>query len=128
MKHYFKELKYNMAKYTILHNPRCSKSRFALQFLEQKKVDFDVIEYQKWYLTIPNILHIQKLLWDMPLLHFLRKNEKEFWDLDLNKKNESEILKALTQFPNLLQRPIVIKDNTTAIIWRDEESLKIFIN
>ena len=31
----------------LYHNPRCSKSRMALDFLKNNNVEFDVIEYMK---------------------------------------------------------------------------------
>ena len=34
-----------MNKYTIYHNPRCRKSREALQFLEQSGHEIEIIRY-----------------------------------------------------------------------------------
>ena len=30
---------------TIYHNPRCSKSREGVQFLEENNIDFQVVKY-----------------------------------------------------------------------------------
>jgi len=41
----------------------------------------------------------------------IRDNEKEYKDLGLSKKSTSlEILKAISRFPNLMQRPIFIDE------------------
>ena len=34
-----------MADVTIYHNPRCSKSRQTLGLLEERGIDFEVVEY-----------------------------------------------------------------------------------
>ena len=36
-----------MKKFTIYHNPRCSKSRQALQILRDKGIEPNIIEYLK---------------------------------------------------------------------------------
>ena len=34
-------------KYTLLHNPRCSKSREGLEYLKSKEIEFETILYLK---------------------------------------------------------------------------------
>ncbi|MFT5779705.1 MAG: arsenate reductase, partial [Crocinitomicaceae bacterium] len=36
-----------MKKYTVYHNSRCSKSRNALQLLDEMKAEYEIVEYLK---------------------------------------------------------------------------------
>ena len=117
-----------MNHFTILHNSRCSQSRQALKFLQDHWASIEIIDYQKWYLSHSTLKHLQKLLWGIAIIDFMRKWEKEFTQLWLSKNStDDELLKAMVLYPNLLQRPIIIKNNTFAVIARDENALKSII-
>jgi arsenate reductase len=46
-------------KIVVYHNPRCSKSRCALDFLNAHKLDFKVIEYLK---DVPSKAELQAII------------------------------------------------------------------
>ena len=111
---------------TILHNNRCGKSRAALQYLESKGVAFEVRNYLENPLSEVEIEDLLSKL-DTSIHNIIRKNE------DLWKENFSEttysvsgLVSILANYPKLLQRPIVIKDNK-AIIAREIEKLEKFL-
>ena len=111
---------------TILHSNRCGKSRAALQFLESKSLQFEV----RNYLEIPlSELEIKDLLekLDVSVQDIIRKNEN-LWkeNFSQNTYSDSDLVSILSNYPKLLQRPIVIKDNK-AIIARDIEKLEKFL-
>lgn len=106
-----------MAKVTIYHNPRCSKSRETLALLEQKGCDLDVIEYLK---TPPSVAKLDALLkaMDKEPLEVIRTKEAVFKELGLSKSDQrprQEWLKLMVKHPVLIERPIVVKGNKAAM-------------
>ncbi len=112
---------------TILHNNRCGKSRAALQYLESRGFEFEVRNYLDNPLTEVEIEDLLEKL-DTGIDDIIRKNE-EIWKEKFSETtySDSELISILANYPKLLQRPIVIKNNK-AIIARDLEKLEIFLN
>ena len=92
--------------YKIYHNPKCQKCREGIKYLEDKKFDFEVVEYMKDSLSENEI---EKLLMLLNLKPFDIVRTQE----DLAKK------------PKLIQRPIVVKNNKAVIDRPDEEIEKL---
>ena len=112
-----------MAKLTVYHNQACGNSRGALQLLQERGVEFDIIEYLK---TPPKREALEKILamLEGPAADLVRK-DKRFGELGLNPDDYTEpnkIVDLLLKHPELMQRPIVIKGNR-AIIARPPEKL-----
>jgi len=101
---------------TIYHNPRCSKSRAAMELLTEKGIDASVVKYLE---TPPNKETIEDLLKMLGLepRELMRKGEQEYKDNNLADENLSrdDLIDAMVKFPKLLERPIVIKDGKAAI-------------
>ena len=104
---------------TIYHNPRCSKSRQTLALLHEQKIEPTIIEYIKNPLTKKELQNILKML-DMQPSELIRKNETIY--KELKPQTESEILAAMVAHPKLIQRPIVVKNNT-AVLGRPPENI-----
>ena len=106
----------------IYHNPRCRKSREALQFLEEKNLDFEVVLYLNDPLSEENLAELIKKL-DIPAIDLIRK-EESLWKSEFKDKNlsENELIKLMIQEPRLMQRPIVVIDNK-AVIARPADSI-----
>ena len=96
-----------MADILIWHNSRCSKSRAALNYLEEKNCDFTIKEYLKENPTKDELEAILKKLNKKPS-ELIRKKEALFKELNLKDANEEELLEAMVQNPKLIERPIVI--------------------
>jgi arsenate reductase len=91
--------------FLIYHNPRCSKSRQALELLRQNGIEPVVIQYLKAPLDVATLRSL-----GLPAREILRDNEDEFAALNLADpgKTEDELFAAIAQHPILLQRPIVV--------------------
>jgi len=59
---------------TIWHNPRCSKSRATLKFLQDNGHDLTVRLYLEDQPTADELVELQKLL-DIPVIEFTRTRE-----------------------------------------------------
>jgi arsenate reductase len=104
----------------IYHNPRCSKSREALRLLREHGVEPEVAEYLKSPPTLDELKTLKQRL-GVPAMSMIRTKEPEFQQARLSEKSsDDEILEAVTRFPKLLERPIVLSDNR-AVIGRPPE-------
>src|ERR1700749_1979887 len=96
-----------MKKLTIYHNPRCSKSRKALEALTEKGCELEVVEYLKTPLTKKLLKNLLMKL-NMKPIEVIRKNEELFKKkFDGKKFTDDEWIQILIENPILLQRPIV---------------------
>ncbi len=112
----------NEKKITIYHNTRCSKSREACSILDNKNVKFETIEYLK---TPPSQTKIKELLKMLgsKAEGIVRKSEPLFKEKFAGKKlTEAQWIKALSENPILIERPIIVKGNK-AIIGRPPEKI-----
>ncbi|PRC94763.1 ArsC/Spx/MgsR family protein [Solimicrobium silvestre] len=105
---------------TIYHNPRCSKSRAALeltqQFAEQNQLALSVIEYLKTLLNLDELRALQKQLGEQS-----RDMVREYGALE----PEQQCAILLAQ-PELLQRPIISYQGR-AVIGRSPESIQALL-
>ena len=101
---------------TIYHNPRCSKSRAAMELLTEKGIEVEVIKYLD---TPPDRETLVKMLdmLGMEPRDLMRKGESEYKDNNLSDESLSkdELIEAMLKFPRLMERPIVIKNGKAAI-------------
>jgi arsenate reductase (glutaredoxin) len=106
----------------VLHNARCSKSREALAWLDERKINYETIDYLNEELT-PFFLEdlLDKL--GVEASEILRSNEavwkENYKHLDLS---EEELLMVMVEEPKLIQRPIVI-NGEKAVLARPAERI-----
>jgi arsenate reductase len=108
---------------TIYHNPRCQKSRTALQYIESLDEDIKVVEYLK---NPPSVKELKDVLERLQLkpIDIVRTKEPLFInEYKDGSYTDAQWLKILVENPILIERPIVLKGNK-AFIARDEISLK----
>lgn len=107
----------------LYHNPRCSKSRQALQLLEKSGKNFQVIEYLNADLKSQDYEKLIEEL-NLPLKQIIRLKEKvlQELDLDLNKLTRPQIAKILSSHPILLERPI-LSNGKKAVQGRPPENI-----
>ncbi|MBJ2173172.1 arsenate reductase (glutaredoxin) [Aureibaculum sp. A20] len=110
----------------IYHNNRCSKSRCGLEILNNSKQDFEVVDYIKNPLSEDEIKDLLKKLNFSPL-QLVRKNEA-IWKENYKGKDlsDSEIIKAMSEHPKLIERPIVVKGDK-AVIGRPPENISALL-
>ena len=115
-----------MEEVVIWHNPKCSKSRNALNLLEEKDIDSKVFKYLESKPTKEQITNILKLL-GINAKALLRSGEEVYKELNLKDENdESKLISAMAENPILIERPIIIKGNK-AVIARPIENLELLL-
>ena len=111
-----------MSNVQIWHNPRCSKSRNALNILKENKIEIEVIKYLENPRTKEEITDLLKML-GMSARELMRTKESIYKELDLkNENDEGKLIQAMVENPKLIERPIVIKDGK-AVIGRPIENI-----
>ena len=116
-----------MNEFIIYHNPRCSKSRQALQLLRDAGVEPTIVEYLKTPLAKDQLRNISQLLGLRPK-DFVRKIENDFKDNDLLRylEDDERIIEAMLSFPKIIERPIVVSGRK-AVIGRPPENVQKLI-
>ena len=114
-------------KLRIYHNPRCSKSRAALELLETRGLEPQIIEYLR---EPPSAGALKELLRKLgvPAREIVRTGEDEFkrLDFDLADAGEDAIVELVAAHPRLLQRPIVELEDAARIGRPPERVLELF--
>lgn len=111
-----------MESLTIWHNPRCSKSRAALQALEEKGVDLTVIKYLETVPTKEDIKEVLQML-GIGARELMRTKEDIYKELNLKAvDDEDALIEAMVNNPKLIERPVIIK-GSDAVIARPLENI-----
>jgi arsenate reductase len=99
----------------IYHNSRCSKSREGLQIVEETGKEFRIVDYMKEKLSVEELSEIIQKLKIQPI-ELVRKNEA-IWKENYKDKEltDKQVLEAMAEFPNLIERPIVINKGKAVI-------------
>lgn len=108
---------------SIYHNPRCSKSRQALQLLEERGIHPEVILYLE---TPPTRRQLQELLKKLGIgpRELLRRGEAEYAERNLGAADlaDAALIDAMVECPKLIERPIVVR-GARAVIGRPPENV-----
>lgn len=97
-----------MASLVLYHNPRCSKSRGALELLQERGADFTIVEYLEQALDRAALLRLLDQLPNEP--SELVRKDKHFEELGLDPteyESREAVVALLLEHPKLMQRPIV---------------------
>lgn len=111
---------------SIYHNPRCQKSRTALEELEEQGWTVQVIEYLK---EVPSEKELKQLCEKLGIKPFelVRQSEALYKEEYKGKEySDAQWLKILSAHPVLIQRPVVVK-GSKAVIAREDGVLKKFL-
>ncbi len=92
---------------TIWHNPRCSKSRGALELLAEAGVTPAVVRYLDTPPTRAELVEVLRKLGTDDPLAITRTGEKAFKERGLAGADRETLLDALAAEPTLIERPIV---------------------
>jgi arsenate reductase len=110
----------------IYHNPRCKKSRAGLKHLENKGVEFEVVEYIKEPMSEEELKGLIMKMNRKPL--DLVRTQEEVFRKELKGRNftDEEWIKILLENPKLIKRPIITKEYKA--VWADppEEMDELF--
>jgi arsenate reductase len=115
-----------MTELTLYHNPRCSKSRGALELLEARGLQPRQVRYLE---TPPSAEELKALLGKLGIdaRQLLRSGEEEYKTLNLADPSlsEEQLIAAMASHPKLIERPILIVGDKAMIGRPPERILEI---
>ena len=113
-------------KPTLLHNPKCTKSRAAKALLDEHKVAYEERRYLERPLSAAELAELRRRL-DRPAGEWVRAGEDAFKAAGLSKdSSDAQILAAMAKHPILIERPILILD-TGAAVGRPTENIEALL-
>jgi arsenate reductase len=116
-----------VAKVTLYHNPRCSKSRQALALLEAEGVDLEIVNYLDASLD-EDTLRVLIASSDSAPREFVRTGDRAFEEAGLSLDADADVdtvAVLLAAHPEVMQRPVVSCAGKTRIGRPPERVLEI---
>ena len=112
-----------MTDLTLYHNPRCSKSRSALELLEARGLAPTVVRYLDTPLDATQLQALLAKL-GMGARQLLRSGEDEYKAMGLadTSLSETQLIAAMAAHPKLIERPI-LEVGDRAVIGRPPENI-----
>ena len=115
-----------MTDLTLYHNPRCSKSRGALELLEARGLTPTVVRYLETPLSAAQLRDLMAKL-NISARQLLRSGEDEYKALNLADSGltDAELIDAMAAHPKLIERPILVAGDKAVIGRPPEKVLEI---
>jgi len=110
----------------VYHNPRCSKSRGALELLAERGLDVEIVEYLQAPPDQATLEWILDTIDEAPAE--LVRHDDRFRELGLDPagyQDRASVVALLLEHPELLQRPVVIRDGRGLIARPSERVLEL---
>jgi len=110
----------------IYHNPKCTKSREALEIIKNSGKEFKIREYLNDPLSEDELNGLLKKLQFSPL-QLVRQNES-VWKDNFKSLNLSdwELISIMAKHPKLIERPVVENDNR-AVVGRRPSNIDLIL-
>lgn len=110
----------------IYHNPRCSKSRAALQLIEERGIKPQIVQYLVTPPTADELAALLKVLGIGPRA-LLRTGEPAYTALGLARPDlpDRVLIEAMALHPILIERPIVVSGKRAVVGRPPERVLEI---
>ncbi|QNT95817.1 arsenate reductase family protein [Streptomyces griseofuscus] len=109
-------------------NPACSKCRSAISLLDAEGVGYTVRRYLE---DVPSEDEIRAVLgrlglepWDITRTQEAAAKELGLKDWARDEDSRDRWIRALSEHPKLIQRPIITADDGTALVARTEEAVR----
>lgn len=111
---------------TILHNPRCSKSRATLALLQERGIEPEIRLYLESPPSEAQLREILGLLGRRPR-ELMRTGEPEFRELGLADASldDDTLIRQMVAHPKLIERPVVLANGKAAVGRPPESVLEI---
>ena len=115
-----------MTDLTLYHNPRCSKSRGALELLEARGLTPTVVRYLETPLSAAQLRDLLAKL-NISARQLLRSGEDEYKALNLADSGltDAKLIDAMAAHPKLIERPILVAGDKAVIGRPPEKVLEI---
>jgi len=110
----------------IYHNPKCSKSRCALELLKEANKAYKVVDYLKEGVSKEQIKELLTKLQLSPIE--LVRTKENVWKEHFKEKTltDEQIIEAMVEYRPLIERPIVVVGDK-AVIGRPTEKINEII-
>ncbi len=106
----------------VWHNPRCSKSRNGIKYLDEKDIEYEIRRYLDNPPSEDEIKDVLEKL-GMSAKELMRTKESIYKELNLKEVNdENKLIEVMAQYPKLIERPIVI-NGEKAVVARPESKI-----
>lgn len=115
---------------TIFHNPKCSKSRGALELVDAQGIRYDVVEYLKAPPDRATLEHIARN-YAGPMVDLVRTGDSAFTDLDIDPATlttPEAVVEVLLGHPEVMQRPILVRGDSVVIARPPELVAQLLVN
>ncbi|HSO95000.1 MAG TPA: arsenate reductase (glutaredoxin) [Acidimicrobiia bacterium] len=115
-----------MGDVLVYHNPRCSKSRGALEILAERGIETDVVEYLAAPPDRAALEHMIDAISDPPSA--LVRHDDRFRELGLDPagcEDRDQVVALLLRHPELLQRPVILRGDRGVIARPSERVLEL---
>ncbi|MBL8298785.1 MAG: arsenate reductase (glutaredoxin) [Rhodanobacteraceae bacterium] len=98
-----------MTACTVYYHPECSKSRALLALLAEHAVSANLVDYRLNPLPKEELVQLVELLGEQAR-DLLRRDDPAYASLGLSGRepDAADIVNALQQYPQLMQRPILV--------------------
>ena len=104
----------------LYHNPRCSKSRAALELLRERGIEPHIVAYLDEPPTAADLRRLVSMM-GSGAHDLVRQGEPEYSTLNLGPASpDDELITAMVQHPRLIERPIFVHAGR-AVIGRPPE-------
>ena len=115
-----------MSDVEVWHNPRCSKSRAALELVKSRGVEPRVVLYLDEPPDAGRLEDVLRLLGLEPR-ELMRKGEAPYRELGLDAPSldRAALVRALAEYPILIERPIVIANGRAVVARPPERALEV---
>ncbi|PBQ16585.1 arsenate reductase (glutaredoxin) [Pseudomonas congelans] len=112
-----------MTDLTLYHNPRCSKSRGALELLHARGLTPDIVLYLETPLDADRVRDLLGKL-GIGARQLLRTGEDDYKQLNLADPSlsDEQLIAAMAAHPKLIERPILVAGDK-AVIGRPPENI-----
>ena len=99
----------------IYHNPRCRKSREALDLLKKHTNNITVVEYLKKSFSTNELTELIRKLKLQPI-ELIRKTET-VWKESYKEKSlsDEDLIQAMVKHPKLIERPIIVNEKGAVV-------------
>lgn len=118
-----------MSDVVIFHNPNCSTSKYAVGVADDLGVDYEVVKYLLKS-ERPDRAAITELVGQLedPVTDLVRRdaNFAKLGLSDADVATADQVIEVLSEHPQLLQRPVLVKGGT-AIIGRPKDRVAPFL-
>jgi arsenate reductase (glutaredoxin) len=111
-------------RFELWHNPRCSKSRGALERLREAGHEPELVRYLDAPPTAERLREVLALLGFEDPRQLMRTGEALYAELGLADETRPDaLIEAMVAHPRLIERPVVIRDGRRAVLGRPPESV-----